>query len=370
MQIKIKEIRDKKELKEFVKIPLTLYKNDPLYAPPLIKDMMEHLTDKNPFFKRAKINFFIAYKDGKPVGRIAGIVNYAHLDFHHDNTGFFGLFECINDREVSFALFDAAKEFLSEHKLKVMRGPMNLSTNEECGFLYEGFDIPSMIMIPYNPPYYNALAEDYGMIKVKDLYCFITDVPKELPSKIERISRFAEKNGIKARTVSLKNLKEELYSFMEVYNDAWSENWGFIPITKEEIDYMAEKLKPVAISDLVIVAEKDSEPVGFFGAIPDFNEVLRRMKGKLTPFSILKALYYRKKIKSIRLLLFGVKKNFRHKGVESIMLKEAFKGAVKHGFKKCEFSWILEDNYDTINLTQIVGARRYKTLRIYEIEVL
>lgn len=366
MNIKIVEITNKKELKEFVTFPLSLYKNDPFYASPLIKEMIEHLTDKNPFFKKAKVKFFIAYKNGKTAGRIAGIVNHAHLEFHRDDTGFFGLFECINDKDVAFNLFDSVKQFLNEHNLKIMRGPMNLSTNEECGFLYEGFETPSMFMIPYNPPYYNKLAEAYGMKKVKDLYCYLTDVPSELPSKIERIARFAEKQGISVRTVNLKNLREELYAFMEVYNEAWRENWGFIPITKEEIDYMAEKLKRVAFPELVIVAQKDSEPVGFFGAIPDFNEILRKLKGKFTPLTIAKALYYRKKIKSIRLLLFGVKRDFRHKGVESIMLREAFKGAIKYKFKKVEFSWILEDNYDTINLTQIVGAKRYKILRIYE----
>ncbi len=366
MSIKIIEVTDKRNFKNFVKLPLSLYKHDPFYPSPLIKDMMNHLTDKNPFFKRAEAKFFIAYKDDKPIGRIAGIVNYAHLDFHKDDVGFFGLFECINDKKIAEALFDKVKDFLKEHNLKIMRGPMNLSTNEECGFLYEGFDTPSMLMIPYNPPYYNELAESYGMEKVKDLFCFIVDVPEKLPTKIDRVAQFAEKQGIKARTVKLKNLREELYAFMEVYNEAWQENWGFIPITKEEIDYMAEKLKPVAISDLVIIAEKDSEPVGFFGAIPDFNEVLRKIRGRLTPFSLIKALYFRRKIQSIRLLLFGVKKTFRFKGVESLLIREAFKGAIKHGFKKCEFSWILEDNYETINLTKVVGARRYKTLRIYE----
>jgi len=364
--IKIKEVSGRKSLKEFACLPLNLYRNEPFYASPLIKDMMEHLTEKNPFFKRAKAKFFIAYKDDKPAGRIASIVNYAHLEFHRDNVGFFGLFECINDQSIANILFDTAKNFLIENNLQIMRGPMNLSTNEECGFLYEGFETPSMIMIPYNPRYYNQLAEGYGMKKVKDLYCFIADVPKELPSKIERISLFAEKQGIRARKVNLRNFKNELYAFMEVYNEAWRENWGFIPITKEEVDYMAERLKPIALSELVIVAEKDNEPVGFFGAVPDFNEILKKIKGRLTPISIIKALYYRKKIKSIRLLLFGVKKAYRHKGVESIMLREAFKGAIKYGFKKVEFSWILEDNFDTINLTQIINAKRYKTLRIYE----
>mgnify|MGYP001052234301 CR=1 FL=1 len=366
MDIKIKEVLDKKALKDFVCFPLSLYKNDKFYAPPLIKEMMEHLSDKNPFFKRAKAKFFLAYREEEPLGRIAAVVNYAHLDYHKDNTGFFGLFECIEDFDVAKALFSKAEEFLRENNLKIMRGPMNLSTNEECGFLYEGFDTPSMIMIPYNPPYYNELAESFGLKKVKDLYCFLADIPETLPKKIERIAQFAEKQGIRARTIKLKNLKQELYAFMNVYNEAWAQNWGFIPITKEEVDYMAEKLKQIALSELVIVAEKNGSPVGFFGAIPDFNEVLRKIKGKLTPLSILKALYYKRKIQSMRLLLFGVKKAFRHRGVESIMLKQAFIGARKYGFKKVEFSWILEDNYETINLTQILNAHRYKTLRIYE----
>ncbi len=369
MTLKIIDVEDKRQLKNFVLLPLSLYKNFPQYACPLIKDMMEHLSDKNPFFKRAEVKFFIALKNEKPVGRIAGIVNHAHLQFHHDNVGFFGLFECINDNEVSEALFDSVKKFLKGHNLKVMRGPMNLSTNEECGFLYKGFDTPSMLMIPYNPPYYNELAEAYGMKKAKDLYCFLVDVPNELPQKIDRVAKIAEKKGIRARKINLKNLKEELYSFMDVYNDAWIENWGFIPITKEEVDYMAEKLKPIAISELVIVAEVDSSPVGFFGAIPDYNEVLRKIGGKLNPITIIKALYWRRKIQGMRLLLFGVKRDYRHRGVESLMLREAFRGAIKYGFKKCEFSWILEDNYDTINLTQVVGAKKYKTLRIYEREI-
>lgn len=369
MKIKIKQVENESELKEFVSLPLSLYTRESFYAIPLIKDMMKHLTDKNPFFKRAKAKLFIAYRENKPIGRIAGIVNYAHLDFHRDNVGFFGLFECINEKEIAEALFDKVREFLKEHNLQIMRGPMNLSTNEECGFLYEGFDTPSMLMIPYNPPYYNELAESCGMKKVKDLLCFIVDVPEKLPDKIDRVAKFAEKQGIKTRTVRLKNLREELYAFMEVYNDAWKENWGFIPITKEEIDYMADKLKSVIVSDLVIIAEKDFKPVGFFGAIPDFNEVLRKIRGRLTPFSLIKALYLKRKIQSIRLLLFGVKKAFRLKGVESLMIKEAFKGAKKYGFKRCEFSWILEDNHDTINLTTVVGAKRYKKLRIYEKEI-
>jgi len=366
MDIKIKEVVDKKALKDFVCFPLFLYKNDNFYSPPLVKDMMIHLSEKNPFFKRAKAKFFVAYKDGKPLGRIAALVNYAHLDYHKDNVGFFGLFECVNDQNVANVLFMKAEEFLRENNLKLMRGPMNLSTNEECGFLYDGFDTPSMIMIPYNPAYYNDLTESFGFKKVKDLYCFLADIPDILPKKIERIAQFAEKQGIRARAIKLKNLKQELYAFMDVYNEAWAQNWGFIPITKEEIDYMAEKLKQIALPELVIVAEKNGNPIGFFGAIPDFNEVLRKIKGKLTPLSILKALYYKRKIQSIRLLLFGVKREFRHKGVESIMLKQAFIGSRKYRFKKVEFSWVLEDNYETINLTQILNARRYKTLRIYE----
>jgi hypothetical protein len=249
-----------------------------------------------------------------------------------------------------------------------IRGPMNLSTNEECGFLMEGFSEPPLLMTPYNPPYYNDLMEKYGMEKVKDLYAYTLGVPEKLPEKILRVAKIAEERGIRVRPIDKKRFGFEMKIFRDVYNSAWQNNWGFIPITEEEASYMAEKLKPIVLTGLTLIAEKDREPVGFMGILPDLNFVLKKMGGKLNPLTIMKALYYSKKIRDMRLLLLGIKAEYRNRGVDALLFREGFKNTREKykQFKRVEFSWILEDNVPVQRLLEMIGARLYKKYRIYE----
>ncbi len=331
--------------------------------------MKEQFSAKNPFFVHAEARYFIARKGKETLGRVASVVNRRHIEFHDEAAGFFSFFESVDDYGVFSGLLDAARAALKNKGMTLMRGPMNFSTNEECGFLIEGFDQPPMLMTPHNPPYYNDMMERYGMRKAKDLYAFIHEMKETLPEKVLRVAAIAEKRGISVRPVDKKKFDEEMMVFQKVYNSAWEKNWGFIPLTDEEIFYMGGRLKQIAVPELTLIAEDNGEPVGFLGLLPDFNYVLRHMKGRLNPLTIAKALYYSRKITDLRLLLLGIKRDYRNRGVDAILYREGFNGIRKGGYKRLEFSWILEDNIQVQRIVELVGGTLYKKYRIYEKEI-
>lgn len=364
--IEVVEVKNRRDLKDFIALPYSLYSQDEFYVPLLEKELEKHFSDKNPFFRHAKVRYFLAKKDGKIEGRIASIVNQVHIEYQKENAGFFGFFESTYDFEIASALLYSASKALKKEGMEILRGPMNFSTNEECGFLTEGFDSRPMLMMPYNPPYYNSLMEKCGMKKSKDLYAYIFDMTEEPPKKILRVAGIAEKSGIIARPFDKKKFESEMKIFQEVYNSAWEKNWGFLPLNDEELVYMGKNLKPVIVPELTWIAEKEGAPVGFLGLLPDFNLVLKKMKGKMNPLSILKALYYSRKIKDLRLLLLGIKPGYRNKGVDALLFREGFKEVKKGGYKRVEFSWILEDNIPIQRIVEMIGGRLYKKYRIYE----
>lgn len=364
--IEVVEAKTRSDLEAFIRLPFSLYSGKDPYVPPLMREMRKHFSKENPFFHNARVRYFLAKKDGRTAGRIVSIVNQRHIEFHREKAGFFGFFESPNDDEIASSLLDTVSDILRKEGMDVMRGPMNFSTNEECGFLLEGFDSPPMLMMPYNPPYYNNLVEGWGMSKAKDLYAYILDMPEEPPKKILRVAGLAEKSGIRARQLDKGKFDSEMKTFQEVYNSAWERNWGFIPLNDEELVYMGKNLKPVIVPELTWIAEKDGRPVGFLGLLPDFNFVLKHMNGKMNPMSIIKALYYSKKIKDLRLLLLGIKAEFRNRGVDALLFREGFREVRKGGYLRVEFSWILEDNIPTQRLVEMIGGRLYKKYRIYE----
>ncbi len=367
--MKIEQISNKKELDEFIRFPWKVYQGNSNWVPPLVSEMKFVLGDKNPFFKHAEAAYFLARRDREVVGRIAAIVDRNHINIHKEQAGFFGFFECLPDVTVAQALLDAAAAWLRERDIEIMRGPMNPSTNDECGFLLEGFDSPPMIMMTYTPRYYLDYMEQCGLSKSKDLYAYIS-VIKDVKAgeKLEKLASSLKRRipGLVVRPAEMKNFARELESVKDIYNSAWSHNWGFVPMTDEEIESMAKRLKPLIVPELLLMAEVNKSPVGFYMAIPDYNQVLKRLNGKLGPVQMIKFLWYSRTISDIRVLTMGVKEEYRKKGIEGLLYLESFKAALRKGYKHAEMSWILEDNILMKKGCEFMGGKLYKKYRIYE----
>ena len=366
--IRIERVRTRKDRKKFVNFPWKVYKNDPYWVPPLLVDFKDKIDkDKNPFFEHAEMELYLAYRNGEIKGRIAAILDRNHNSFHDEKVVFFGLYESFDDLESAKALLENVSEWGRERGMEILRGPTNLSMNDEPAFLLEGFDSPPVVMMPYNPKYYLKLMEQCGLEKVKDLYAYYMTREDHVVAQIERIVAKAKAEvPLTLRTIDLKNLKEEAERVRYVYNRAWEKNWGFVPWTDNEIDHLAKKLKAVADPDLVIIAEHEGKPVAFAFALPNLNEVIKRINGRLTPWGILKFLYYRKKIKGIRALVFGILEEYRHTGVSHMLYAELDKNAIGKGYEWCETSWQLEDNEPVNRFVESLGGKVYKKYRIFE----
>jgi GNAT superfamily N-acetyltransferase len=367
-EITVQEAKTKRDLKAFLRFPWRIYKGDPYWVPPLLKEHAFHFSPRNPFLHHARIVPYMAIKNGSVVGRIAAIVDQNYIDFHREETGFFGFFESVNDLSVSRALLDQVQGFLQGRGLKTMMGPVNPSTNDECGLLIDGFDSSPCFMMSYNPPYYQELLEGCGLHKAKDLYANFMSTDRGLPDRIRRISRhvITRLSGLTIRPINLRRLDEEVMLFKEVYNGAWRNNWGFVPLTDEEMNLMVKKLKPLVVPDLALFAEIGDKTVGFALALPDYNFVFKRINGRLGPLGLLKFLYYTRRIEAVRVMLLGVKEEYRKRGIETILYTELFQRGQALGYKWGEMSWILEDNHPMQKGIEALGGKRYKTYRIFQ----
>jgi len=368
--MKISKVENKKQFDQFIHFPWKIYPKESPWVPPLIMDVKEILSEKkNPFWMHAKKQLFLAYDDiGQVSGRIAAIVDDNYIKFQYDNCGFFGYFECIDDVQTAKALYTAAKAWLNEQGVPKMMGPMNPSTNDECGFVSEGFDIPPSLMMTYTPEYYLKLAEASGLKKIKELYAYDMDVSAD--SRVGRLGRVVEMArkklpGLKVRSMQKNSFKEDLKDAIYIYNNAWEKNWGFVPWTDEEFAYVAKKIKMLIDPEMVYIATMDDKPVGMLISLPDYNQVLKKLDGKLLPFGIFKFLYYKNKIDALRLMVMGVLKDYRQKGVEAIMYAKGLDNALRLGYKHCELSWILEDNVMTNRTAEMMNGKVYKKYRIY-----
>ena len=369
--LNIETVKTKKDFDDFLKLPWKIYKHNKYWVPPLLVDVKSMFNkSKNPFFQHAEIELFIARKENEVVGRIVAIVDKNHNDYHNEKTGFFGFFEVINDYDVAKSLLDAAAGWCKKKGMNILRGPANFSSNDEWGLLIEGFDSSPIIMMTYNPVYYIDLLEDYGFKKAKDLFAFYKDTVVDIPERIKRIVEYVKKKeNITVRHINMKHFNRELGIVKDVYNSAWSKNWGFVPMTNAEMDYLAEKLKPIVVPELILFVEIKSQPAGICLTVPNYNEVLAKINGKLNPIGILKFLYYKNKIKDTRLLALGVKHEFQGKGLNAIMMVEIFNIAKKLGYRGGELSWTLEDNKLINNDIESTGAKLYKKYRIYGINI-
>jgi len=370
VSVQVKPVETRGERRSFNRFPWRIYPGRyPAWVPPLLSEERKRIDPKrNPFFEHGAVQLFLAYKDGRPAGRIAAIENRIHNEFHADRVGFFGMFESIGDPEVTNALLDRASEWVRGRGLDRLRGPVNFSTNEDCGLLIDAFDAAPYVMMPYNPPYYEDLLTGWGLGKVKDLLAYMgTQDDYNLP-RVEGLERMLKRSGLdfRVRSIRMDRFYEEVALVRDLYNSAWERNWGFVPMTDAEVEHMARQLKPVVDPDLALIGEIDGEPVGFLLALPDVNQAIKHLNGRLFPFGILKLLWYMRRIEGIRVITLGLKKEYRRTGMAALLYFEIFKRGTKKGHTLAECSWILEDNDLMRAALNKMGFTPYKTYRLFE----
>lgn len=369
--ITIIPVETKKQRAEFIDFPHDLYLDDSNYVPELFVGQDDLLNPaKHPFYLHSTAQPFLAYRHGKIVGRILAIWNVHYNSFNNVNEGQFGFFDCINDQEVADALFLTAQEWVKAKGGEKITGPINLSTNETCGLLIDGFDKPPVAMMPYNYPYYLDLITNGGFVKQVDLRAYqVATATANMRSVrlLERLEERLKRSGIILRQINLKDFSNEAEKIKKVYNAAWDKNLGFVPMTDEEFAWVAKDLKMIVDPDFCIIAEKDNEIVGFSVGIPNINEILIKIKrGRLLPTGIFKLLFGKKKIKSLRVMMLGVLEDYRKLGIEACLYGRIIKNASPRGIKGAECSWMLEHNYMMNHAIEQINGELYKQYRIYE----
>lgn len=357
---------------KFIKSQWNFYKNDPNWVAPIIMDRKKLLdTQKNPFYKHAAIQLFLAEDNGTVVGRIAAIVNESHNRIHNDKVGFFGFFECTDDQSVANALFAAAAEWLKKKGMHQMRGPVNPSMNDECALLVDGFDSPPVVLMTYNPPYYARLIEKAGLDKVKDLYAYLLDQKDYRSEKLQRLNNaIRQRNKLTIREVNFKNkeqFRKDVNTIKELYNSAWQPNWGFVKMTDEEFDFLAADLKQIADPRYTVIAESNGKPVGFMLALPDINQsLIHRRSGNLLSAAWC-LLTKKNKINTLRIIVLGVLPEYQGRGIDAVLYDEAGARGLPNGITRGEASWVLEDNVEMNHALQhAMHGKLYKTYRIYQ----
>lgn len=358
----------KSELKLFERVPELLHGKIPQFIPPFPGTITSYFSSKHPFSRQGEICPFVAFRGGRPVGRIAAIQNHVHNKFYSDKTGFFGFLNSVDDPEVFSRLVRTAEQELTRRGLTSMRGPYNPSINDECGLLVKGFDSPPVITMPYNPSYYLPLYEQAKLNKARDLYAFYIPATAHNPERVKKIvDRVKRSTGITFRNIDVKNIKSELVSLLDIYNITLNRNWGFLPITLEEMEYAAKDLKAIADPNMVIIAEKEGVPVGFSLTMPDVNQLLAKTRNLPTLLRMLKFLWLLKTTRPnvARLMILGVKPEYRNKGIAPVFYYETLVRA-QGIYVAGELSWVDEDNDEIIKAIELMGGFNYKSYRIYE----
>lgn len=365
--LRIVPVEGGRALERFLRLPWQIYRGNPCWVPPLIAEQRRALSPaSNPFFQHSRAQLFLAERGGEAVGRIAAIENRRHLEAYSDGTGFFGFFECVEDPGVARALVGAAGDWVRERGLGRLRGPTSFTINDECGVLLDAFDRPPVLLMTYNPPYYPALLEACGFAKAQDLLAYRYDVLPETPPALVAAGRRVEANGIRIRNVDLSRFDEELARIHAVHSAAWAENWGAVPLSREEMRLLAKALLPVIDPELVFLAEQSGETVGVSVTLPDFNQALRHLDGRLLPFGWAKLWWHRRRIDAVRVLIMGVLRSHRHRGIDAAFYARMLDAARPKGYRWGELSWILESNLPMRRVLEGLGATVYKTYRIYD----
>ncbi len=373
MKYSIEKVNSRKTGKEFLMLPFRINADDPHWVPPLLMNVRQLMDRKHPFHEHADVEFYVARDiSNKVVGRISACVNRTHNEYHNEKTGFFGFLECENDNELAALLLATAENYVKEKGMKSIRGPFNLSTNEECGLLVEGFDTDPRLMMTHNPKWLGGLVEAAGYSKLMDLLAYWLDGDSDKFEKLLRIAKMVERRGNwTVRGINLKDLENDMRKIMAVYNECWGENWGFVPESPREFTAMVDELKMLITSELTPMVELDGELVAFGVALPDANIAFKKGRGRALPTILaLKVPPFKVKIDRVRVLLMGVKKKYRNRGLEALVIDRIIKNSKKMGMGRGELSWVLENNREMrAILEKQMNADLYKRYRIYEKEL-
>lgn len=366
----MRPVRSRGDLGSFIRLPWKIYAGNAAWVPPLLVERRAFLDRrKNPFFRHSAAEFFLAERDGEVVGRIAAIDNRRHLETYRDGTGFFGLFESIDDPAVAGALVAAAARWVAARGLVRLRGPMSFTINDECGLLLDAFELPPVFLMSYNPAYYAPLLEALGFRKAHDLFAFRMAVPESVPARLQAASRRVAASGVVVRKADFSHVDDELARIHRLHSAAWAENWGAVPLTPDEIGALAQELLWFADHDLVFLAEHAGEPIGVAVTVPDLHQAIRLARGRLLPLGWLRILRQRRRIDAVRVLILGVRSDWRRRGVDAALYAHTMAEARRKGYRWGEMSWILESNRPMIEVLESFGAERYKTYRIYDLEL-
>ncbi len=370
--IQILPVDGKTLLNRFIRLPERLHRGDAKYIAPLHLERLDALTPKNPFFGHADVQFWIACRGGRDVGRISAQIDHQALAVRPDATGQFGMIAAEDDAEIFKALITTAADWLRARGMKRIQGPFNLNINEEMGLLVDGFDTPPMLLMGHDLPYVATRLEEQGFVKEKDVYAYLYDITVDLPAGARRLLDRPLPKEITVRRLDLKRYDEEVRTITDIFNDAWANNWGFVPLSAIETDHLAKSLKPLLDPRLVSIVEQNGEPVGFLVCLPNLNEAIRDLGGKLFPFGVVKLLWRLKVsgLKTARVPLMGIRRKAAQgvigKLLPFLLIDVVRKEAAKMGFTHVELSWILEDNMPMRHINESLGGVAYKTYRIYE----
>ena len=372
-QVTIEKVSSRDDLLNFIKFPFTLYQDDPNWVPPFIKERLDFFDNKkNPFFEHARHQLFLAYRGPNLVGTIGAVVDDNHNQVHSEQTGAFGFFECVDDQAVATMLLDTAADWVRANGMNMIRGPFNFSVNQECGLLVDGFLEPPMVMMTYNPAYYEGLITRSGYVKNTDLFAYIGDIDElwdNAPRSLFRIADMViKRDGIRVRKLNKRDMRNENLRIREVYNQSFGRQEGFVPMNEKECDHFSDTMKQLADPNLILIAENEQgEPVGVSLALPDFHQALRWSgAGKMFPLGVLKFLWYRRKINQIRLIAMGIVEKYRCRGIDAVFWVETARAAREHGYKRLECSWVMEENDMMNSLGRTLRGQIYKKYRIFE----
>jgi GNAT superfamily N-acetyltransferase len=374
----IEPVAAPRDRERFVRLPWRIYANTPAWVPPLLMERRQMLDpQKNPFLGHAEAQLFIARRGNEDVGRVAAFIDHRANETYHEQAGYFGFFEVLPDAEAAAALLHAAEQWVQARGMHIIRGPLNFSHDNECGLLLDAYDEPPVLMTSYNPPYYCDYVEQAGFSKATDWYAY--NIHRDtlgggelanLPPRLLRTVDIARKrSGVHIRSVSMRNFVQEVGLIQKVYNAAWQQNQGFVPLDDTEVAALAASLKPIVDPDLVLLAEARGEVVAASITLPDFNQVLHHMNGRLLPFGWWHILRRQRYLDTVRFFAMGVIPAYRHKGIEAAFYYDTFCAAVQKGYQRAELSLVVESNTMMHRSAEAFGAHIYKTYRVYEKEV-